>query len=232
MSYLTNLPGASERLRIFEADLDRPGSFAAAIRGCVGVFHVAHPLDFEERESEEVKSERVVKGAIGILRACVDTGTVKRVVYCSSLATVACNEGAGRSEVVDESSWSDVEFVRRLGGVFGGAYIVTKTLVEKAVMEYGEEHGLDVVAVLPSWIHGPFICSYCPDSVGICMALIRGSVVSLRPHLHVLISYFCFFYTDCQENRGFIFVNCSSILLSPVDQSGVSIFRLRTIQVE
>lgn len=196
MSYLTNLPGASDRLRIFEADLDRPESFAAAIRGCVGVFHVAHPLDFEERESEEVKAKRAVNGAIGILRACVDTGTVKRVVYCSSVATVAFNEGAGGSDIIDESSWTDVDFLRRLG-VFGGAYMVTKTLAEKAVLDYGEEHGLDVVAVLPSLIHGPFICSYCPDSVCICMALIQGN---LRPHLRVSISCFISLFKKIEDS--------------------------------
>ncbi|KAL1540114.1 (3R)-2'-hydroxyisoflavanone reductase [Salvia divinorum] len=51
ISYLTSL----ERLSIFDADLDRPESFTAAIEGCAGVFHVAHPLDFEERETEQVK---------------------------------------------------------------------------------------------------------------------------------------------------------------------------------
>ncbi|KAH6812150.1 hypothetical protein C2S51_025912 [Perilla frutescens var. frutescens] len=172
-SYLTNLPGASERLKIFEADLDSPGSFAAAIEGCVGVFHVAHPLDFEERESEQVKIKRVVNGSIGILQACVDSNTVKRVVYCSSVATATFTGEAGGSEMIDERSWSDVEFLRSLG-VFGGPYMVTKTLAEKAVVDFAEKNGLDVVTILPSWIHGPFICPYCPDSVCICMALILG----------------------------------------------------------
>lgn len=177
LNYLTNLEGAPERLSIFDADLDRPESFGAAIEGCAGVFHVAHPLDFEERETEQVKIDRVVNGAVGILRACVDAKTVRRVVYCSSVATAVFNEEAGGRDVVDEGSWTDVEFLRGLG-VFGGAYMVTKTLVEKEVLEFGERHGLDVVALLPSWIHGPFLCPYVPDSVSIFMALIRGMVAS------------------------------------------------------
>ncbi|XP_055807203.1 vestitone reductase-like isoform X1 [Solanum dulcamara] len=46
VSYVTNLPGAQERLHIFYVDLDKPEGFNAAIEGCIGVFHVAHPIDF------------------------------------------------------------------------------------------------------------------------------------------------------------------------------------------
>ncbi|KAJ0052978.1 hypothetical protein Pint_00241 [Pistacia integerrima] len=46
INYLTNLPGATERLHIFTADLDKPESFNEAIEGCMGVFHFAHPVDF------------------------------------------------------------------------------------------------------------------------------------------------------------------------------------------
>lgn len=176
---MRNLQGASERLEIFDADLDRPETFAPAIEGCVGVFHVAHPLDFEEREAERVKIDRVVNGAVGIMQACVDSKTVKRVVYCSSVATAVFSDKAGGLDVIDESSWTDVEFLRSLG-VFGGPYMVTKTLVEKMVLDFGERHGLDVVALLPSWIHGPFICPYLPDSVSIFMALILGDKKSYQ----------------------------------------------------
>ncbi|KAJ4727124.1 Dihydroflavonol-4-reductase [Melia azedarach] len=41
VSFLTNLPVASERLEISYADLNDPESFDPAIAGCTGVFHVA-----------------------------------------------------------------------------------------------------------------------------------------------------------------------------------------------
>ncbi|KAI3428982.1 Epimerase domain-containing protein [Psidium guajava] len=47
ISFLTNIP---EKLRIFAADLGDPQSFSLAIEGCVGVFHVATPVDFEDRD--------------------------------------------------------------------------------------------------------------------------------------------------------------------------------------
>jgi hypothetical protein len=47
-----DLPGATERLSIWKADLAEEGSFHDAIRGCTGVFHVATPMDFLSKDPE------------------------------------------------------------------------------------------------------------------------------------------------------------------------------------
>jgi bifunctional dihydroflavonol 4-reductase/flavanone 4-reductase len=49
---LLDLPGATERLSLWKADLAVEGSFDDAIRGCTGVFHVATPMDFESKDPE------------------------------------------------------------------------------------------------------------------------------------------------------------------------------------
>ncbi|KAG4969111.1 hypothetical protein JHK87_034762 [Glycine soja] len=54
VSFLTSLPGSSQRLQILSADLSNPESFTAALEGCIGVFHVATPVDFQVKEPEEV----------------------------------------------------------------------------------------------------------------------------------------------------------------------------------
>ncbi|CAK9184833.1 unnamed protein product [Ilex paraguariensis] len=69
IKYLTILPGASEKLHIFNANLDEPNSFTAAIEGCTRVFHLAYPVDLIEKESEDVVTKRAVEGTIGILKA-------------------------------------------------------------------------------------------------------------------------------------------------------------------
>ena len=46
VSFLTSLPGSSQRLQILSADLSNPES--------IGVFHVATPVDFQVKEPEEV----------------------------------------------------------------------------------------------------------------------------------------------------------------------------------
>ncbi|KAK3021184.1 hypothetical protein RJ639_045562 [Escallonia herrerae] len=169
--FLTNLPGAAERLKIFNADLGRPDSFDAALEGCTGVFHVAHVIDFEDKEPEEVQTKRAISGTLGILRACLNSKTMKRVVYTSSASTVAFNGWV--LDNVDESSWTDVEFVRSLKP-FAASYIISKTLTEQAALEFAEKHGLDLVTVIPTFINGPFICPRVPGSVRISLAMIFG----------------------------------------------------------
>ncbi|KAG9138025.1 hypothetical protein Leryth_001281 [Lithospermum erythrorhizon] len=171
VSYLTNLPGASDRLEIFNAELDNPESYDAAIRGCIGVFHVAHPSDFHDKESEETKTKRAVNGTLGILRSCLNSKTVRRVVYTSSAWTVIFNENS--TDYMDENTWSNVAFIRK-SKFFGASDMITKTLTEKSVLEFAEKHGLDLVSVIPSWITGPFITPSCPGSVHASMALVFG----------------------------------------------------------
>ncbi|KAL3814911.1 hypothetical protein ACJIZ3_016179 [Penstemon smallii] len=156
VGFLTNLAGASERLKIFTADLDEPDSFKDAIEGCIGVFHLAHPMEFQGKESEETVTTRAVSGALGILQTCLDSKTVKRVVYTSN-----------------EESWTDVDYTRSLSH-FGTTYSISKTLTEKAALEFGEKYGLDVVTVIPSWINGPFISPYCSGFLRASLSLIYG----------------------------------------------------------
>ncbi|PIN11799.1 Flavonol reductase/cinnamoyl-CoA reductase [Handroanthus impetiginosus] len=171
-SFLKNLPGAQENLHIFNADLENPDSFEAAIEGCIGVFHVAHSFGFENKETEEMNTNKSVKATLGILKACLNSKTVKRVVYTSSASTVMFNEKG--PDVLDEEWWSDLDYVRKMN-LSGVSYCVSKTVTERAALEFGESNSLDVVSVIPTWIHGPFVCPRCPGSVKSSLAMIMGN---------------------------------------------------------
>ena len=127
------------------------------------MFHVATPVDFELREPEEVVTKRSIDGALGILKACLNSKTVKRVVYTSSASAVV-HGGTEEQQVMDESSWTDVDLLRT-SKAFGWSYAVSKTLTEKAVLEFGEQNGLEVVTLIPTFVFGPFICPKLPGSV-------------------------------------------------------------------
>ncbi|KAK4414689.1 Vestitone reductase [Sesamum alatum] len=178
ISFLTSLPDASERLHVFTADLENPESFAAAIEGCIGVFHVAHPIDFQNKETEETITNKSIGAALGILKACVETKTVRRVVYTSSASTVMFNDEA-EGAVLDEGSWTDVDYVRNEKH-FGASYFISKTLTERAALEFAEKHSLDLVTVIPTWIHGPFISPSCPGSVQSSLAMLIGNEKQIR----------------------------------------------------
>ncbi|CAL5340199.1 unnamed protein product [Camellia sinensis] len=212
ISFLTNLPGASKKLKIFNADLDHPHTFAAAIEGCIGVFHLAHPIDFQGKEPEEVKNLRAINGTLKILKACLDSKTVKRVVYTSSTSAVAFNDMG--LDPVDESAWSDTEFIRSLNPD-GASYYISKTLAERAALEFGEKHGLDLVSVIPSYVNGPFICPHIPGSVSISLAMIFGDqnqykLINKVPMVHIDdVASAYIFLLECPNAKGRYI--CSSI---------------------
>ncbi|KAJ1375564.1 hypothetical protein SESBI_50863 [Sesbania bispinosa] len=52
VKHLVELEGAKTHLSLWKADLAEEGSFDEAIKGCVGVFHVANPMDFDSNDPE------------------------------------------------------------------------------------------------------------------------------------------------------------------------------------
>ncbi|PON58671.1 NAD(P)-binding domain containing protein [Trema orientale] len=190
LSFLTSLiPTASSsensKLQIFQADLRQPESFATAIEGCVGVFHVAHPVVSSEPVTEEAVTKMTVKGTLGILKACLDSKTVKRVVYTSSAATVVYGgDGRDDRDKVEESTWSDIDFYKSQNREASTElYMATKVKTEKAALEFAEKHGLDVVTLIPSLVVGPFICPHLPASVGLALTMIFGNNKALYKYI-------------------------------------------------
>jgi len=168
---LLSLPGASEKLKLFQADLCEEGSFDSAVDGCEGVFHVASLVDFSKL-SEDDFVEPAVKGVLNVLKACSRAKSVKRVVYTSSMSA-ACplNEDgeliSGCS--LDDSRWTPVDFIRRKHQHPLGFYIVAKTLAEQEAIEYGLNNEMEVVTIAPSNVAGPCITSTFPVS---CRAMV------------------------------------------------------------
>ncbi|XP_072972838.1 dihydroflavonol 4-reductase [Typha angustifolia] len=169
---LLDLPGSSERLTLWKADLDEEGSFNEAINGCCGVFHVATPMDFESKDPENEVIRPTIKGMLSIMKSCKEAGTVKRVVFTSSAGTVNIVEK--QQPVYDENSWTDVEFCRRVK-MTGWMYFVSKTLAEKAAWEYAKENDIDLISIIPTLVVGSFISSSMPPSMITALSLITGN---------------------------------------------------------
>lgn len=168
---MTNLPGASDRLQIYHADLNDPNSFAPAIAGCIGVFHLATPIDVDDKELVEAVTKITIEGTLGILKVCLDSKTVRRVVYTSSAATMQFNHH--KVDFLDESCWSDIDYINNIAP-FGRSYPISKTLTEQAALEFSRQYGLEVVTVLPTYVVGPFICPKLPGSIHVTMSLMLG----------------------------------------------------------
>ncbi|KAK6774205.1 hypothetical protein RDI58_029444 [Solanum bulbocastanum] len=82
-SHLLKLGEDSEMLRLFKADLREEGSFDEAMRGCIGLFHVAAPMEFCPQATENVESyveenmiEPAIQGTLNVLKSCLKSNSV------------------------------------------------------------------------------------------------------------------------------------------------------------
>ncbi|KAK7256024.1 hypothetical protein RIF29_29455 [Crotalaria pallida] len=115
-------------------------------------------MDYQE--DVETLSKRTVDGALGVLKVCIASKTVKRVVFTASCTDLMYS--GKEAEELDESYWSDVDLIYKLKPNMW-SFCVSQVLAEKAVLEFGEQHELDVVPMILPFVIGPFICSKLPD---------------------------------------------------------------------
>jgi dihydroflavonol-4-reductase len=125
------------RAEIAQGDLRDPGSLKNAMTGCEFVFHVAADYRLWVRDPEEMYRANV-EGTRSIIEAAQKSG-VRRVVYCSSVATMGFTTD-GR--VADETSPVSLEEMV-------GHYKRSKFMAERLALEAGRG-GANVVVVNPT----------------------------------------------------------------------------------
>lgn len=157
-AHLLALPGAEERLRLFEADLLSPGSFDVAAEGCTGVCHCASPFFFTPKTDPLEELVRpAVEGTRNVLRTCIATASVQRVVVTSSCAACYVTREAA-DHYYTERDWSDLDLVRETKQ----HYVESKLLAEREAWRLLSEEsppgrGLSLVTVLPTQTLGPLL---------------------------------------------------------------------------
>ncbi|XP_058072916.1 anthocyanidin reductase ((2S)-flavan-3-ol-forming)-like isoform X1 [Magnolia sinica] len=173
VSHLLNLQVLGD-LKLFKADLMEEDSFDDAINGCDFVFHVATSMNFESEDQENDMIKPAINGMLNVLKSCVRVKTVKRVVCTSSVAAVSPNNLNGTDRVLDEESWSDVEYLTSKKSLIWG-YEVSKTLAEKAAWKFSKENSIDLITIAPGVITGPSLTPEVPGSVSIALSLLTGN---------------------------------------------------------
>jgi dihydroflavonol-4-reductase len=128
---------AELRAEIATGDLRDPSSLKKAMSGCEFVFHVAADYRLWVRDPEEMYRANV-EGTRAIIHAARESG-VRRVIYCSSVATMGFSaDGA----IADENSPVSVADMV-------GHYKRSKFMAEQVALEAGRSGG-NVVVVNPT----------------------------------------------------------------------------------
>ena len=165
-----------ERLLLLPADLLDAGAISAAAAaggGCrAGVLHVASPCTLADpRDPQAELVEPAVRGTLHVLEAARGAGA-RRVVVTSSISAMVPNPGLAAGELVDERSWTDMEFCKARGKW----YPVSTTLSERAAWEYAARWPcFELATILPSTCLGPLLQPTLNASSVVLQRLLQGS---------------------------------------------------------
>ena len=138
-SPLANLP--RDGVEIAQGDLRDPAAMAAAMRDVRYLFHVAADYRLWARDPGEIMTANV-EGTRNVMQAASQAG-VARIVYTSSVATLALRDGAAADESVGLDENQAI-----------GAYTRSKIAAERLV-EAMIGQGLPAIIVNPSTPIGP-----------------------------------------------------------------------------
>nr|KJB13545.1 hypothetical protein B456_002G081300 [Gossypium raimondii] len=175
--HLLQLWNGGDRLRLFKADLLEEGSFDEAVKGCNGVFHVAASMEFDANTNENIESyvrsniiNPAIKGTENLLKSCLKSKTVKRVVFTSSISTITAKDSNGNwRSVVDESCQTTIDPVLN-----AKVYVLSKLLTEEAAFKFANENAIDLVSVITTTVAGPFLTTTIPSSIQVLLSPITG----------------------------------------------------------
>ncbi|MDZ4381751.1 MAG: NAD-dependent epimerase/dehydratase family protein [Parvibaculum sp.] len=144
-----------DRLRLFQADLMKQGSFDAAVEGCDVVFHVASPFLFPEQIGDGRRDllEPALEGTRNVLAAVNACETVRKVVLTSTV-------GAIFGDFIDVPALQDgvvqERFFNTTSTVENNPYHYSKVMAEREAWAICERQSRwKMVAINPGLILGP-----------------------------------------------------------------------------
>ncbi|XP_038712575.1 cinnamoyl-CoA reductase-like SNL6 [Tripterygium wilfordii] len=153
-----------EGLVMFGVDCLDYHSILTALKGCSAVFCCLDSLDGYDEKMVDFE----VRGAINVVEACAQTDTLEKIVFSSSLAASIWREDICSEKDVDEGSWSNQEFCRKLKLW----YALAKTLSERAAWALAMDRMVNMVSVNAALVLGPAVTQQNPQST---MSYLKGA---------------------------------------------------------
>lgn len=180
---LKELPGASERLELFAADILKPGSFDSIFEGCDGIFHTAAATPsltgVELANPDAAFLEPALQGTLNVLESCAKAKP-KRIVLTSSIVAVLFTPRNAPGAVIDESFYTNPDVARKiLSNPDFASYTVGKTLAEEAAWEFVKKHNLNMVAINPTYVIGPTVLPVVNSTNELPLGILNGNMKTI-----------------------------------------------------
>ena len=158
--FLKAMPGyASGRLTLHSADLDNPGCFDEAFKGCHGVAHISHVSGYDDPDYIRKTCDHIIASVNG-------SGSVTRVVVTSSIAAVISEmdlQEIVRRPVFYEDRYPD-EMNPKRTPERGQGYSMGKLAAERAFAEAAVQSGnWDAITCCPGDNVGPIQSAHQKD---------------------------------------------------------------------
>lgn len=170
------------KLKLYEADLLKEGTFKDAMQGCELVIHTASPFKVNVKDAQKELIDPALKGTRNILNQVNETPTVKRVVLTSSVAAIYGD--AADIEKTKEGLFTE-EYWNRTSSLKHQPYSYSKTLAEKEAWKLQKEQSRwDLVVINPSFVMGPSLSNRTDgESTDFMIQLLSGSFKTGVPYL-------------------------------------------------
>ncbi|XP_057444682.1 putative anthocyanidin reductase [Lotus japonicus] len=113
-----------------------------------------------------------IKGTINLLRSCLNSNSVKRVVFTSSISTITAKDSNGKwKPFVDECCQIQTNNVCNTKAS-GWVCALSKLLTEEATFKFAKENDIDKT----STVAGPFFTANVPSSVKVLLSPLTDSM--------------------------------------------------------
>ncbi|MGH8461725.1 MAG: SDR family oxidoreductase, partial [Stenotrophobium sp.] len=171
------------KLRLFAADLLKPGSFDAAMKGCELVMHTASPFVISGfTDANEALVRPALEGTRNVLEAANRTRGVKRVVLTSSEAAIYGDNIDAKdapNNTLDENSWNTTSSLEHQ------PYPYSKVVAEREAWAIQQKQSRwDLVTINPGLVLGPSLTqSSASTSLVFIKQLSNGTMALGAPHL-------------------------------------------------
>ncbi|XP_076353096.1 uncharacterized protein LOC143248547 [Tachypleus tridentatus] len=178
-------PNSRYPLELVEADLCADDGWIKAVQDCEFVIHAASP--FPNTSPKQITDLMVpaVEGTKRVLKACAETGTVKRVILTSSMSAVHGENSVESGKIYDERDWSNLDSSDL------DAYARSKTVAEMVAWKFVEdlpaENKFELTVINPGLVIGPVLSSNIGTSINLIVRLMNKSS-PLVPRLNFFIS--------------------------------------------